>query len=132
CTMESAIKDIRNRFILQTKIWDNVLNLRMGRYYNEQLPAFKEAIEACRSNIYDAPDLTYVHDEGAILRRILGAFAVRPTLVATSKLYNVIGAHGLANLNNIATGLGGQFTDVTTIPMITLRLPITKQITVAH
>lgn len=129
CDSESAIKDIKNRYFLQTKLWDSVLNLRIGKYYQDNQMDFLTAIDQCRSNIYDAPDLTYVKDEGAILRRLLAAFSIRPTLVATTRLWGTLG--GIApfgvtqNPHNPMASLG--FSRLTTVPMVTLRLPISSQ-----
>lgn len=116
CASGSAIKDLHNRFLLQTKLWDSVLNLRHGRYYNEKLTDFLIAVDNCKSSIFDAPDLTYVKDEGAILRRLLSVFSLRPTIVSTTRLY------GLFSTNPLLTTPG--LTQVTTVPMITLRLPL--------
>jgi hypothetical protein len=127
CSMESAIKDIKNRYILQKTLWECVLNLRQGRYYNDRLADFLLAIENCRSNVYDAPDLTYVKDEGTILRRLLSAFSLRPTIVSTTRLYGLIGqspytygSAGSASGQLTSSGI----TQVTTVPMVTLRLPL--------
>jgi len=123
CDMKSPITDLKNRYILQTRIWDCVINLRQGRYYHKRLGEFLMAINNCRSGLYDAPDLAYIRDEGAILRKIMGAFSLRPTVVSTSRLYGTIerpffGAYtsGPLTAQNI--------TKLTTIPMITVRLPI--------
>lgn len=124
CTTVSPIKDLKNRFYLQTKLWDSVLNLRQGKYYAPSLADFLMAIDACRSNIYDSPDLTYVKDEGSIIRRLLSAFSLRPTMVSTMRLYNSyaygFGGYGYGAASSMAmAGL----TQVTTVPMITFRLP---------
>lgn len=122
CSMDSAINDLKNRYILQTHIWDSVLNLRQGHYYNDRLSDFLLAIENCRSNVFDAPDLTYVKDEGTIIRRLLSAFSIRPTIVSTTRLYGLLGTnpYGFGSSHLSAAGL----TQVTTVPMITLRLPL--------
>lgn len=122
CHINTPIKDLYNRFVLQTKVWDAVLNLRQGKYYNDRLNDFIVTIDACRNNIYDAPDLTYVKDEGTILRRLLAAFSIRPTLVSTSRMYGLLGAssYGFNTSPLSATGI----TQVTTVPMINLRLPV--------
>jgi len=122
CHKDSPIKDLHNRFMLQTKIWDSVLNLRQGKYYNERLNDFIVAIDNCRGNIYDAPDLTYVKDEGTILRRLLSAFSIRPTIVTTSYLYGLLGASTYNYSANPLSASG--VTQVTTVPMIPLRLPL--------
>ncbi len=122
CDSDSAIKDLRNRYFLQTKLWDSVVNLRQGKYYQDNLTDFLTAVDQCRSSIYDAPDLTYVKDEGAILRRLLAAFSVRPTLVATTRLWGMMGT----NPYNLAVGAlsSAGITRLTTVPMATLRLPL--------
>lgn len=130
CTdLDSPIKDLYIRFALQAVIWDSVLKLRQGQYYNDRLASFLHAIENCRSNVYDAPDLTYVKDEGTILRRLLSAFSLRPTMVSTSRLQGLSG-NGMQGQTLPGSSLYGyainplsQLTNVTTVPMITLRLP---------
>lgn len=122
CSMESAIKDLKNRFILQTHIWDSVLNLRQGHYYNDRLSDFLLAIENCRSNVFDAPDLTYQKDESTIIRRILNAFSIRPTIVSTTRLYGILGTNPYGFGTNPFSAAG--LTAVTTVPMITVRLPL--------
>ena len=122
CTIDSAITDVRNRQILQTKIWDAVLHLRQGRYYASNVADFLLAIENCRSNIYDAPDLTYVKDEGTILRRILTAFSIRPTIVSTTRLqaFSAMAPYGVSPGYMTSSGL----VKVSTISMISLRIPL--------
>jgi len=122
CNMDSALKDLYQRFILQTKLWDNVISLRQGKYYNNSMASFMLAIENCRSNIYDAPDLTYVKDEGTILRRLLSAFSLRPTIVSTTRLNGLVGAMPYGVHNNPLAAAG--ISDVTSVPMVTLRLPL--------
>lgn len=125
CTMGSPIEDLRNRFDLQTRLWDCVLNLRQGKYYQDPVTTrnFMMAIDNCRNNIYDAPDLCYVKDEGTLLRRIIGAFSIRPTYVNVQRLqpfpygsdfgigYNYFNDRGMMNVTNIS--------------MIVYRLPVT-------
>jgi hypothetical protein len=123
CDTESAIVDLKNRYYLQTKLWDSVLNLRQGKYYHDNLTDFLTAIDQCKSSIYDAPDLTYVKDEGAILRRVLAAFSLRPTLVATTRLWGIMSKNPY-NLQVDALTRGG-ITRLTNVPMATLRLPVT-------
>jgi hypothetical protein len=120
CDNKSPIRDLYNRFVLQTKLWDCVLNLRQGKYYNDRLGDFMSAIDNCRSEYFDAPDLTYVKDEGTILRRLLSAFSIRPTIVTTSRLYNVSSSTSLTTNTLASAGI----TQITTVPMITLRLPL--------
>lgn len=125
CTISNAIVDIRNRFYLQTQLWDSVLQLRQGRYYYEQgcsVLKFMTALEQCRNIIHDAPDLTYVKDEGTILRRLLSAFSLYPTFVSINRLWGLlVGTQfGYPSSPYDASGFG----NVTRVPMITLRLPL--------
>lgn len=116
CDMSSPLKDLKNRIVLQTRLWDSVFNLRQGKYYNDRLVEFLLAVDNCRNNIYDVPDLTYVKDEGAITRRLLSAFSLRPTVVSTTPLYGVIGNNPYINPTTLS--------NVTTIPMVNVRLPL--------
>ena len=116
CDVESPIVDLKNRFQLQTRLWDSVLSLRQGRYYEDNLSNFLVAVQACRGSIYDAADMTYVNDEGTILRRILSAFSLRPTIVSTTPLYGLVSNNPYLNTPAM--------TQVTSIPMVTLRLPL--------
>lgn len=136
CSIDDPIKDLKNRYELQIKLWEDVLNLRQGRYYYssmDQMVKFMRALENCRPNIFDAADLTYVKDEGSILRRILSAFSIRPTLVSSTRLWasptgmgmgfgmgmGGMGAMGMRNPMQLAGS-----TKITQIPMVVLRLPL--------
>lgn len=118
---ESPIKDLHKRVILQVKLWDSIMQLRQGKYYGgsqgNELGRFFSAIGSCKSSIFDAPDLLNVNDEGTILRRILNALSLRPTIVNISSLANV--TTGMTTLA-IAPA---QYSKITSIPIINLRLP---------
>jgi hypothetical protein len=128
CAFDSAIKDLKNRFILQTRIWDSVLNMRQGKYLNDNLAQFLAAVENCRNNIYDAPDFTYVKDEGTILRRLLSAFSIRPTIVSTSRLYAAYNEQMGQNPYGItSSGYPGGYpgvTEMSTLSVINVRIPL--------
>jgi hypothetical protein len=119
CDMDSPLRDLKNRIVLQTRLWDSVLNLRQGKYYNDNLSQFLSAVDNCRNNIYDAPDLAYVKDEGTVLRRLLAAFSMRPTVISTTPLY------GIASSNPHISAAA--VTQITSIPMMSLRLPVNAQ-----
>ena len=108
--------DLLARCDVQTKIWEAVLNLRQGKYYSSDLNTFAVAIDACKNNIFDAADLAYVKDEGTVLRKLLGVFSMRPTIVATAPIYGI---------NTITAPIASvAATHVTTVPMISLRINI--------
>jgi hypothetical protein len=115
CDMKSPIADLKNRFELQCRLWDSVMNLREGRAYNDNLNQFLLAVDNCRVNLFDAPDLSYVRDEGTTLRRILSAFSVRPTVVSSTPIWSMLTYNPHFTKPAI--------TQVTTIPLITFRLP---------
>jgi hypothetical protein len=115
CDMKSPMADLKNRFDLQCRLWDSVMNLREGRAYNDNLNQFLLAVDNCRVNLFDAPDLSYVRDEGTTLRRILSAFSVRPTVVSSTPIWSMLTYNPHFTKPAI--------TQVTTIPLITFRLP---------
>jgi hypothetical protein len=119
CTVGKVkpFNDLLNRCNVQTKLWEAVLNLRQGKYYTNDLSSFILAIDNCRNSIFDAADLAYVKDEGTILRKLFSAFSIRPTIVATAPIYGISSA--TSNIAALAA------THITTISMITMRIPLT-------
>jgi len=125
CHEINAVQDLKNRFILQTQLWDAVLNLRQGKYfYNDPngLAKFMHALENCRNIIHDAPDLTYIKDEGTILRRLLSTFSLYPTYVSVSRMMGMLFGLGTGFPTSPMEAAG--FANITRIPMVTLRLPL--------
>jgi hypothetical protein len=116
CSSESAVKDLANRAQLQAHLWDSVLSLRNGRYYDCNSTHFLMAVDQCKRNNYESPDLLYQNDEGTMMQRLLGAFSLRPTIVATTPLYGVI--------NNNPMRTHAIAPKVASLPMIVLRLPV--------
>lgn len=129
CDSVSPITDIRNRFRVQTKLWPMIQNLRNGLYYESYpMNEFLNELNACRNNVYDNADLAFNQDEGAITRRFLSVFSLRPTIVATKPL-NITTAFMASTM---FPGLkGGAFQPfinepvytITTLPMITVNIP---------
>jgi len=117
CDIDSPITDLRNRIVLQRDLWDAILHLRNGRYYYHDLANFLKSVDNCRINAYDTPDLVYSRDEGAILRRILSAFSFRPTVVTTIPVQSLV-------VESNTYVRSPQIGSVTSIPMVTLRLPL--------
>lgn len=81
CSDESPMADLRKRFDVQTKIWAVVLALRNGLYFTPDASKAVLALEACQIPGLDMPELGFIQDEGALLRRFLNVFSMRPTLV---------------------------------------------------
>jgi len=109
--------DLVNRCNVQTKLWEAVLNLRQGKYYTNDLSSFIMAIDNCRASVFDAADLAYVKDEGTIMRKLLAAFSIRPTIVMTMPVYGITPL--TSHISSISTS------HITTLPMITMRIPMT-------
>jgi len=125
CTVTNAVADLKNRYLLQIQLWEAVMNLRQGKYYYDNtasLVRFMQTLENCRTVSHEAPDLTYVKDEGTILRRLLAAFSFYPTYVSLNRMSG--------SLSGSQSILGSQYiapapleNNLTRVPMITLRLP---------
>ena len=114
CDSRSPLKDLKNRCHLQKQLWQSVLGLRNGQYYNcDQLDLMK-AIDMCRLNKYDTPDLVYGRYDGTVIKRLFAAFSFRPTLVLSAPTPSVV-SHNPYFQTGAPT--------VSTISMINLRLP---------
>jgi hypothetical protein len=114
---ETPFADLRNRVKFQVELWKCVRELRLGRYYPKDAAMnFTLALDNCKNGVYDAPDMTYVRDEGTVLKKIFGAFSLRPTLVRISPMYGTILSGGY-QVNDMAMD------QITSIPVVNLRLP---------
>ena len=123
CNDINAVKDIKNRYLLQTQIWDAVLNIRSGKYYHSDSAGytkFMTAVENCKNVIHDAPDFTYVKDEGTLFRRMLSAFSLYPTYISVNRLW---GLNVGSSFPSTPLEMAG-FSNIKRVPMITLRLPL--------
>ena len=120
CDIESPFKDLRNRALLQETLWQSVLALRNGRYYDCVSTQFISAIDNCKLSNVDAPDVIYIGDEATVLRRLLQAFSFRSMIVSTIPLYGVVAPNSV----NFPVTMNR----VTAIPMITVRLPIVTSV----
>lgn len=113
---DSPLLDLRNRVKLQIELWKNVRELREGRYYSEESRLFNLALDNCSNGLFDAPDMCNLRDEGTVLRKLFGAFSLRPTIVSIASLTSGL-MGGNYNLSPMA------LSQVTTIPIVNLRLP---------
>lgn len=136
CEVSSPITDIRNRYQVQIHLWETVLKLRNGKYYEAtSISEFIASLNACRNNLYDNTDLIYNQDDGAIMRRLMSVFSLRPTFIATKPIYSIasLGQCGLNFLVPQTTTFGTAqgllpfvsqpVYTITSIPMITLQIP---------
>ena len=122
---DSPMVDLRNRVVLQVELWKAVRDLRMGKFYGKDNTQFMFALKNCKNNLYDSPDMAWMEDEGSVLRRLLGVFSFRPTLVA-------IQSHAInTNSPNGVGGVSMMAQQISTIPIINVRIPLDHQATAA-
>ena len=112
-----TMEDLEKRVELQTRLWESVMNLRHGKYYDDDAISFLAAVEKCKNSIFDAPDLVYAHDEGTIFRRLLNVFSFRPTMV------NISSIDPTPVMFTTLSIAPTSYSQITSVPMIILRLP---------
>lgn len=113
CDGHSIMADLYNRALVQKNLWNCVLNLRNGNYFNPSFNEFIVSIDMCRVNKYDTPDLIYGRYEGTILKRLFNCFSFRPTVISTAPVFTMTVNPYQQTVRPI----------VTKLPMINLRLP---------
>lgn len=132
CEITSAIADLKNRYQVQINLWETVLKLRNGNYYDAgPINSFITALNSCRNNLYDNADLAYNQDDGAILRKLLSVFSIRPTILVTKPLYGLANAANYSSLampisqavQNILPFNSQPVYTITSVPMIIMHLP---------
>jgi hypothetical protein len=115
CNNSSPVVDLLNRCNVQQQLWNSVLHLRNGQYYGVQHREFVSSVDVCKLNKYDNPDLIYGRHDGTVVKRLLSAFSYRPTVVATTPVYQMFSTNPYHQTIRPV---------VTTVPMINLRLPV--------
>lgn len=113
CDNRTPVADLLQRCNLQNQLWNAVLHLRNGQHYNSSFREFMTAVDVCRLNKHDSPDLVYGRHDGTVFKRLVNAFSFRPTVVATVPVSTVF-AHNPYAQNVRPT--------ITNIPMINVRL----------
>ena len=113
CDTRTPVADLLHRCNLQNQLWNSVLHLRNGQYFNPSLREFMTSVDVCRLNKFDNPDLVYGRHDGTIIKRLFSAFSFRPTVVATLPVSSLF-AYNPYSQNMRPT--------VTSIPMINVRL----------
>lgn len=118
---EPTLVDLRNRVKLQVELWKLVRELREGRYYSDEFRTFNVVLDNCRNGFFDVPDMSYIKDEGAVLRKLFGVFSLRPTIISISSMNTNFASSGAMPCNYNIGPLA--LSQVTTIPIVNLRLP---------
>lgn len=109
----SPFLNLLQRSKVQTLLWQEILKLREGKYYDTKLSTLMDHLNACVKHTY-APDFTYVKDSGTIIRALYGVFSLRTINICAIPEINVLGSPILTNLENNV---------FTTISMINVMLP---------
>lgn len=133
CTTKvKPFTDLLARANVQTKLWESVLQLRQIKPHTGDLQGFLTAIDNCRGSIFDAADMAFIKDEGTIMRKLLGAFSLRPIIVRTMPVYNSasMGVAGIPLNNTFGPGVSMatnivniNTAQITTLSMVSLRIP---------
>ena len=91
CNSSSPYADLLSRIKIQVNLWDTVLSFRQGRFYNR--PSFSALlleIQTCNIISNNETIIMYGNTDGILLRRLLGAFSFKPTIIisVSGKLYH--------------------------------------------
>lgn len=134
CKPDNPFADIRNRYLVQIALREVVLRLRNGNYYGKAGSELMSRLNICRYNFYDDGDMAFNQDEGAILRRLMSVFSMRPLTIYTKAII-AFGSQGLGipnyglghdsqsgSLSKIPFKTNPSYT-VTAIPLINVTLP---------
>ena len=120
---DSPITNMHKRFKIQIELWKNVLNLRQGRFYStggydadDGITGLLRVLSSYDWSYFDSPDMHHVHDEGAVLRKLLATFSLRPTFAQVTTLSSRA-LLGSTNYNAL------QRTAFLNIPIVNVRLP---------
>lgn len=117
CDSRSAVKDLKNRVNLQKYLWNAVLALRNSNHFAGDQVEFMRAVDMCRLNKYDTPDLVYGRYDGTVFKRLLSAFSFRPTVVASVPSASVVSSNPyfqnqtpqVSQISMINLRMGGHF-----------------------
>lgn len=113
----SPVHDLMNRCNVQAQLWNSVVNLRNGQYYNASFREFVAALDTCKLNKYDNPDLIYGRHDGVVLKRLFSVFSFRPTIVATTPVFTGQTFSTNPYMQSVRPS-------VSSVPMVNMRLPV--------
>ena len=120
---ETPITNMIKRYKCQIELYNNVMNLRQGRYYssgydtNDGIAGFTRVLNSYEWTFFDSPDLYHVYDEGTVLRKLLAVFSCRPTFTQLTSLTQRQGM-GYTNISGMSR------TVFVNIPVINVKLPV--------
>lgn len=115
CDDSSPMLDLCNRSKLQVALWNNVLNLRNGLVFSNSTSELVTAVDMCRMNKNDTPDIMFGRHDATVLKRLVSAFSFRPTIVKS--LPHGVNPSYFTNYNATVRPT------INSISMINMRLP---------
>jgi hypothetical protein len=122
CSMKSPLADYKNRILLQIELWNSVLALRQGKYYEKPNTNFLQQVDNCKINEYDYPEFMNSYNEDVVLKRLLSAFCLKPIVYSYDQnpLLNVI------NMNNYDRKNHGIHKNISHKSMLTMKIPLNR------
>ena len=61
---------------MQVALWNNVLNLRNGLVFANSSAELTTAVDMCRMNKNDTPDIMFGRHDATVLKRLISAFSL--------------------------------------------------------
>jgi hypothetical protein len=119
CSNATPIIDLYHRCLVQLQLWRSVYELRSGKCYSPAHVDFLSAVDNCKINNNDNPDMVILSDEGIILRRLFSAFSLRPIHIMSSPI--------AINLLQNPYGYVPDQRVINSLPYITYRLPTVNE-----
>lgn len=95
CETDNVMVDLKRRIEVQVKLWECVRHIRNGKIYERCSTGLSTALESCRNNFFDSPDIGFLNNEIGRCRKLLTVFSIRPLTVVTRKNYT---SNNLKNL----------------------------------
>lgn len=122
CDHADPLNDLRLRAEIQLELWQAVLALRAGRYFDAAGMKLLHKLNSCRFYKYDAADIAYAGGAGDTIRRLFMTFSLRPVRVRTLP---VLPANAELQLNATPyVNYELQNGDIESIPMVNIRLGV--------
>jgi hypothetical protein len=78
--------DLRNRVLLQQHLWNSVIAIRAGKYFDVTAAEFITSIDNCKFSVY-SPEVANMGDETMVLKRLFASFSFNPITVVSAPVY---------------------------------------------
>lgn len=108
CDKSSPFTDLKYRFSVQEKLWECVIKIRRGKYYEKCAGEFMQTLETCGEK--SPQEILYMIDPCLIYRKLSAVFSFKPMIYKTS-----LPGFGSQYVNMVQLG-------VESVPFITIDL----------